>query len=204
MKQIKWLTGIFLPALFITMLLQACENDINKVRAISALEASTPVDSTIGVDVIYSDSAKVRSHVTAPLMLHHTSQQATLMYYEMPKGVKIIFYDDKLNQKVANYDPDKHIVATVTSDYAVTSNNDKLIELRNNVVVKNTAGDVFTTQQLFYDANKKIVYSDKPCQLNKVDGTALNGTGFISNETFTDYRFKQGNGTIVTNGKLGE
>lgn len=203
MKQIKWLTGIILPALFIAMLLPACENDINQVKKISALEASVPNDSTTKVDVIYSDSAKVRAHVKAPLMVHHNNlTNITQSFYEMPKGVKIVFYDDKLNQKTANFDPDKHIVSTVTSNYAITSNNDKLIELRKNVVVTNTAGDVFTSEQLFYDANKKIIYTNQYCRMTRVDGTDVNGTSFTSNETFTDYRFKQGNGAITTNGNM--
>lgn len=200
MKQIKWLTGILLPALFIAMLLQACENDLNQVKQISAQEVNKPVDSTTGVDVIYSDSAKVRAHLQAPLMLHYTT--AVNPHYEMPKGVKIVFYDDKLNQKTPNFNPDKHIVSTVTSDYAITSNNDKLIELRKNVVVRNTQGDVFTTQQLFYDANKKSIYSNQACQMTKVDGTVLDGTAFRSNESFTETYFEHGKGVIATKGNL--
>jgi hypothetical protein len=204
MKQFKWFTGIFLPALFMAVLLQACENDLNQVKKISALEASKPVDSTLGVDVIYSDSAKVRAHMITPLMLRQNPTDPNKGFYEMPKGVKIVFYDDKLNQKAPNFDADKHIVSTVTSDYAITSNMDKLIELRKNVVVKNTEGAVFTTQQLFYDTNKKLIYSNVACQMTKPDGTALDGTSFTSNETFTNYAFKQGKGTIATSGKLGQ
>jgi hypothetical protein len=199
MKRAKWLTGIFLPALFTTMLLQACENDLNKVKQISALESNSPIDTTKGVDVIYSDSAKVEARVLAPLMLHHTVAKP---YYEMPKGVKIIFFDKKLNQMKSDRDSAKHISATVIADYAITSNFDKLIELRKNVVLTNNDGDVFTTQQLFYDINKKIIYSDQPCKLTKIDGTLLDGTSFKSNETFTDYNFEHGKGDIITKGNL--
>jgi LPS export ABC transporter protein LptC len=200
MGQIKWLTGILLPALFIAMLLQACENDLNKVKQISALEVSKPIDTTKGVDIVYSDSAKVRARVVTPLMIHFT--KATNPHYEMPKGVKIFFYDDKLNQKTKVYDPEKHVVATVVSDYAITSNNEKLIELRKNVVVRNTQGDVFTTQQLFYDVNKKLIYSNQYCQMTKVDGTALDGTAFTSNESFTETHFEHGKGVIATKGNM--
>ena len=201
MKQVKWLTGIFLPALLMAMLLFACENDLKKVQQISAQEVNKPVDTTKGVDVIYSDSAKVKSRILTPLMLKHT---VTKPYYEMPKGVKIIFYDDKLNLKTKSFNADKHIIFTVTADYAITSNDDKLIELRKNVVVKNTAGDVFKTEQLFYDSVKKIIYSKVDCLLTKVDGTVLDGTGFTSNETFTQYHFDHGKGKLITSGNLAE
>lgn len=188
-----------MPALFIAMLLQACENDLKKVQQISAKEVNNPVDSTKGVDLIYSDSARVKSRILTPLMLTYTVAKP---YKEMPQGVKVIFYDATINTNVKNYDADKHIMFTVTSDYAITSNADKLIELRKHVVVKNIAGDVFTTEQLFYDSEKKKIYSKVACLLTKVDGTVLDGTGFTSNETFTDYHFDHGKGTIVTNGNL--
>jgi len=72
------------------------------------------------------------------------------------------------------------------------------------VVVSNNAGDTFKSEQLIWDMNKKIIYSNQRCQLNKVDGTALDGTSFTSNETFTDYRFQQGKGDIITKGNLGQ
>lgn len=201
MRQIKWLTGIriLLPALLIIMLLQACQNDLNQVKQISALEVNTPIDTTKGVELIYSDSAKVKSRVTAILMLRHNVAQP---FYEMPKGVKITFFDDKMNMKGLDANPEKHILAVVTSDYAITSNNDKLIELRKNVKLVNTEGDIFTTEQLFYDINKKLIYSDKACRFNKADGTDLEGTSFKSNESFTDYTFANGHGPIATKGNL--
>jgi LPS export ABC transporter protein LptC len=199
MKQAKWYTAIFLPALFITLLLPACENDLNKVKAISAMEVNHPTETTTDVDVIYSDSARVKAHMLTPLMIRH-KEKITNQYYEMPKGVKIDFYDEKQNKH--NEDPNKFIVCTVTSNYAITSNNDKIIELHKNVVVTNKAGDTFRSEELIWDQNKKLIFSNQKCLLNKVDGTALDGTSFTSNETFTDYRFQQGKGNIVTNGNL--
>jgi hypothetical protein len=54
----KQVTYLFLPALLFGMLLlTACENDLNKIKEISALQVSQPIDTTRGVEVIYSDSA---------------------------------------------------------------------------------------------------------------------------------------------------
>lgn len=193
MKPAKWLTGILFPALFITMLLQGCENDLNKVKQISSLEINSPVETTTGVDVIYSDSAKVKARMITPLMLRHNTANP---YYEMPKGIKMTFFDTKYKGK------DTKEICTITSDYAITSNNDKVFEFRKNVVVSNTAGDIFRSEELIYDQNKKLIYSNQKCQLNRADGTALNGTSFKSNEDFTDYRFEQGKGDIVTKGNM--
>jgi hypothetical protein len=181
------------------MLLAACENDLNKVKQISAMEINKPVDSTTGVDIVYSDSARVKAHVITPLMLNHTVANP---YYEMPKGVKIVFFDSKMSDKGASPDPAKHIVTTVTSDYAITSNNNRIIKLQKHVVVNNVAGDVFTSEVLYWDADKKLIYTDQPCTMTKADGSILNGTSFKSNDSFTNYSLKDGRGDIKTQGNL--
>jgi len=201
MKQIKWLTGIFLPALCMAMLLFACENDLKKVQQISAQEVNKPVDTTKGVDVVYSDSAKVKSRILTPLMLSYTVAKP---YREMPNGVKIIFYDDKMNLNAKTFSADKHIIFIITAGYAVTSNDNNLIELRKNVVITNPVGDVFKTEQLFYDVTKKTIYSKVDCLLTKKDGTVLDGTGFTSNDTFTQYHFDHGKGSVHVEGNLAE
>jgi len=188
MQATKWLTGIFAPAILIAMLLTACENDLKKVQQISAKELNTHVDSSIGVDVIYSDSAVVKARLTTPLLLDYKIAKP---YREMPKGIKIIFFDKNLQPQ-----------STVVSDYAITSDGDKTITLKRHVVVNNTSGDNIKSEELVWDQVKKIIYSNQPVVLSKADGTVLNYTNFTSNENFTDYNGQGGHGTIVTKGNI--
>jgi hypothetical protein len=80
---------IFLPALLMVMLLAACENDINKIKAIAAADATKPIQQTSDIDVIFSDSAIVKFRLTAPLMVEYMTPKNP--YKVLPKGVKIIF-----------------------------------------------------------------------------------------------------------------
>jgi len=185
----KLLTGFFVPAILIATLLTACENDLKKVQQISAKELSNPTDSSIAVDVTYSDSARVKARLLTPLLLDFKTLSRP--YREMPKGIKIVFYDKYLKP-----------MTTVVSDYAVTSNNDNIITLRKNVVVSNTAGDNLTSNELIWDKLRKVIYSNQPVVISKVDGTVLNYTSFTSNENFTDYSGQNGHGTIVTKGNI--
>ena len=204
MKQVKWFTQLVLSVLLLSVLFQACENDLNQVRQISSKELNTQIDSTKGADLIYSDSARVKAHVLSPLMLNHqVTAKIPEAFYEMTQGVKIIFFDTKLNIKQLKEDPTKHIVCTVTADYAITSNANKIFTMRRNVIVVNNLGDTFKSEELIWDSIKKEVYTNKPCQINKVDGTSGTGTSFHSNETFTDYIFKDGRGDIVLRGNSG-
>ncbi len=191
LRQAKLLISLLLPALLIVLLLPACENDLKKVQEISAKEVNSLADTTTGVEVIYSDSAKVKFRVLTPLML--TYDKAKKPYKEMPKGVKMYVYNAKLE-----------ITNTIVADYAITQNTDKLIEFRKNVVVSTNKGDTFKSDELIYDREKKVVFTTKQWQMNKVDGTALTGTYFKSNDDFSDYSTNSGKGDIVTNGKLGQ
>lgn len=176
---LKWLM-LLLPVLF-----WSCENDLKKVRQISSKEVNNPVETTIGVDVIYSDSAKVKARMTAPVMLNHTAAKAEKSYYEMPKGVHIDFYDPKLK-----------LISTVTADYAITKNLNKIIELHRNVVVVNDKGDTFKSEELIWDQAGKRFYSNQFSTLKTMDGNVISGSTFRCNEDLTEPEFNRSTGTF--------
>jgi LPS export ABC transporter protein LptC len=186
LMQAKWHTILFLPVVLITaLLLPACENDLKQVKQISQQEANNKVDSSKIVEVIYSDSAHVKARVLTKLMLHYNITNDE--HYVMPKGVTIYFYDNQQN-----------ISSTVVGDSSITKKDNKVIEMHGNVVVSNAKGDVFKSNELIWDQLKKIMYSNQHWQLNKTDGTMLNGMHFKSDETFTNKTGDNGNGVIVT------
>src|ERR1700749_4449232 len=90
----KHISKLCLPALLAAMLiLQACENDINKIRQLSAVQ-NMDVDTVHNVEIIFSDSAHVKFRVLAPLLLKHGGKAP---YNVMPKGVHLIIYDRDLS-----------------------------------------------------------------------------------------------------------
>src|ERR1700742_2912631 len=91
----KHISKLCLPALLAAMLiLQACENDINKIRQLSAVQ-SMDVDTVHNVEIIFSDSAHVKFRVISPLLLKHENKPP---YNIMPKGVHLVIYDRDLSQ----------------------------------------------------------------------------------------------------------
>ncbi len=178
-----WTGGFLLSALLMTVLLTACENDLKKVREISKKEFTNPVDSSMGVEVIYSDSAHVKARLQTPLLLDFANSKTP--HKEMPKGILLTFYDKDLK-----------ISGTVVSDYAVTSNNDKVITLTKNVILRSTAGDTFKSNEMIWDQNKKLLFTNLPWEWHKADGTDLTGTRFETNETFTKWDNVGANGII--------
>lgn len=174
---LKWLM-LLLPVFFCS-----CENDLKKVKEISSQEVNKPIETTVGVDVIYSDSAKVKARMTTPIMLTHTATKTEKAYYEMPKGVHIDFFDTK-----------QRIISTVTSDYAFTKNDNKIIELHRNVVVVNTKGDTFKSEELIWDQLAKKFYSNQFSTLTTTDGNIISGSTFRCNEDLSNPEFLQSTG----------
>ncbi len=173
-----------LPALFTCMLLlSACENSLNDIQQIASKEQEKPIARSRDVDVIYSDSAKVKGHLTTPLMIEHDEPGNS--YREMTKGVKIIFYNDDLTVK-----------GTITSDYAIQRDKQNLIEFHKNVVAKNAQGETFKSDELIDDMANKKLYSTKPVQITMQDGNVMEGTGFNSNESLYPWHIEQSTGTF--------
>ena len=61
-----------LPALFICMLiLSSCENSLNDIKKIASEEGNKPISVSTDVDIIYSESAKVKARLTTPKMIEY-------------------------------------------------------------------------------------------------------------------------------------
>lgn len=165
----KTIKGI-LGCLILLFSLSACENDLKEVERISSQKIEDPVDISYGVTVIYSDSAVVKAKLTSPEMKHFNTKEP---YYEFPQGGLLILFD-------------KEGVETerVISDYAIQRENTGLTELRKNVVVTRADGLIIKSDELIWDENQKIFYSDLPVTLIR-DGTEQHGTSFWANEDFS-------------------
>lgn len=185
------MSHLYLPALFTGMLLfSACENSLNDIKKVSSKEENKPISRSLDVDVIYSDSAKVKAHLTTPLMIEYDDPAKP--YKEMPKGVKIIFYNDDLTQK-----------GVITSDYAIMRDKENVIEFRKNVVATNAEGETFRSEELIDDITHKKLYSNKQVQITTTTGNQMYGTGFYSNDTLYPWHIDQATGTFPVTEKNG-
>lgn len=173
---------LLFPAVFLlAFILSSCgENDLKKVKEIE-LKQKEDIEVTKGAEIIYSDSAHVKAKLTTPILYNHKTNSP---YYEMPQGIKVIFFDKNLNQ-----------TSTVTSEYAIRKENQRIVELKKNVVATNAEGKTFKSDELIWDENLKRFYSNKLVTIN-TDGNLITGPGFWSNEDFSYYEIKQGSGTF--------
>lgn len=174
------LCGIFLLA--------SCENDLRDIEKISKKNTGVQVDKSYGVEIIFSDSAKVKGKLITPELHRYNTENP---YEDMPKGLTVIFYDE--NQKETQ---------RITAEHGTRRGKEMLIELRKNVVVTTANGDVFKSEELFYDENQEIFYSNVLVNITKLDGTNIYGTRFKSDQNFVNPVIEQATGKIPTGGEL--
>ena len=181
--------NLLLPALLVSMLLvSACENDINEIKELSAQESEKPEQVTKGVDVIYSDSAKVKMRLQAPVLKEYNDTAKNSKPYNVtPKGVKITFYN-----------PDKTQAGVMVADSAIQYPTTKTTKFYKNVVCTFSTGETLKTEELIWDQNKKIIYSNKYVIINAPDGSIMDGVNFVSDEKLTNPKFSQSTGTFYT------
>ena len=166
-------TAILLLAFF--CILVSCENDIAKIK-IYAKGEELPSLTAEGFEMIISDSTVIRSKLQTPELVRHDNEKVP--YTEFPKGVKILQYDANMN-----------VISNITAQYAKFFEAEDRWEAKNNVVAVNQKGDTLKTEYMTWDQKKGKIKSDQFVRIIQKD-KEYTGTGFESNQDFSEYTFK--------------
>jgi len=175
-------SGFFLLALFLG-LLTGCENDLEKVKLISE-HHSLPVETSENLEILYSDSAKVKLKLNAPVLERFYDDKP---YTELPKGVHVEFYNDQMET-----------ISVLTAGYAIRYDSESMMEAKSNVVVINQKGEKLNTEHLIWNERSAKIYSDAFVRITTPDKVIF-GNGFEANQDFTNYRIFKIKGTININ-----
>lgn len=174
----------------IQLSLSSCgEDDLKKAAKLSK-KISLDTNRTIGVEIVYSDSAKVKAKGFARVLDKITPANGAT-FSEMPRGVKIEFLDEKQN-----------ITGSIVSDYAISKESEKLTIFKRNVVVVNQTL-TFNTEELIWDENKRMFFSPKGI-VTKPDGSFANAVNFSAPQDFSYYNTGSGYGETYIEEKFGE
>ncbi len=142
----------------------------------------SPTMSTTDVSTYISDSGYVRYHIVTPLW--QMFEEASDPYWRFPFGLDLEQYDLAM-----------HPQANIRSDSATYFSRRRLWRLDGHVVMVNVDGDSFLTAQLFWDQQKRQVYSDSFIHIVRTD-RIIEGYGFTSNENMTAYTVNRPTGII--------
>jgi len=187
----NWKTFLYGLFLVLPLFLASCgDDDLKNANAVSSNKVILSRDRTIGVDITYSDSARIKAKGYAPIMDKVTPSNGST-YQEMIKGVNIDFYN-----------PNGTIDGNLVCDYAIRKDNELKTEFRKNVVVKNSKGDTFSSQELIWDESKKIFYSNQMVDILSINGDFTRAKDFKAPQDFSTYEMGPGSGEINSKGSL--
>jgi LPS export ABC transporter protein LptC len=170
-KTITFILTVSIAGLFITAMFPSCKNDVQTVLSLDVVD-TLPEMTAKDVQIVYSEKAKVRIKLESPLLVNKTEEDNTLLF---PEGFIVYFYDSAMN-----------IQSTITADYGISYEKKKLMEARHNVVVENLQkGEKLNTEELFWDREKQLIYSNKFVKLTTGE-QVITGDGLTSEEPFDE------------------
>ena len=161
----------------------ACSSNDKELVDINYDPETTPSMNTDSVITLISDSGITRYKLETENW--QVFDKAKDPYWYFPKGIYLERFDSLFQ-----------VEATILADSAWNYTDKQLWRLKGNVDIRNMEGEMFLSDELFWDQKNEKVYSDKYIEI-KQDETELKGYGFESNQEMTEYRiFRPHDGRI--------
>ncbi|MBL7745846.1 MAG: LPS export ABC transporter periplasmic protein LptC [Chitinophagaceae bacterium] len=157
-----------------------CENDKGKInewtKKVVMKEEATKVEGYLSQD------GKMRARLTAPLMYRVAEDT---VYTEFPKTLHVDFFDSTLKKET-----------WLDSRYGKYYENLNKVYLKDSVVVINVKGDTLKCQDLWWDQNTKLFYTDNYAEYRTLDKKIYPGKGLEATQDFNRVTFKEVTGLL--------
>lgn len=169
--------GRFLFLMVIFFGIQACE-DRKELLQKELYEG--PLMDMDSIRTMMTDSGNIVIRLTAPKQQDFENGDRV-----WPKGLFLEYFDEE-----------GRVMSTFRSNYAIKLGDDNLYRGEGNVIVKNIEnGDELNTEELFWDPEKEIFYTDKFVTIMS-DGEIHTGEGLEANQDFSSYRIMKPSGSL--------
>lgn len=174
------LTALLGCCLFFGLLLTACENSQEELEALSKNRIA--VEEAKFIESYLSQGGKMKAKLTAPVMNRY---QTDSPYIEFPSNLHVDFYNDSLQ-----------VQSELFSKYGRYRETEQKVFLRDSVLVFNNRKDTLKCEELWWDQNKEIFYTDKDVQIHQPDKIIF-GKGLEADQSFNWYLIKQITGQVM-------
>jgi LPS export ABC transporter protein LptC len=139
-----------------------------------------PVTDMDSIFTMMSDSGKLVLTLKAPKQLDYENGDR-----EWPNGLYIEYYTGEVPS------------STFRSNYAIKKAESNLYKGEGNVIVRNLEnGDELNTEELFWDPQKELFYTDKFVTIQS-EGEIHTGEGLRANQDFTSYKILKPSGSLI-------
>ncbi len=176
-KNLAWVIVFFIFTM--PFFFAACKSDKKSSVDMEYDPEVIPSMNTDSVNMLISDSGLIRYKLITKTW--EVFDQAKEPYWYFPDGLYLEQFDTTFN-----------VVVTIKSDTAWNYEKKKLWRLKGNVFVKNSVGETFSSEELFWDQQKEKIYSHLFVEVNRPEKGILRGKGgFEANQQMTQYEFKK-------------
>jgi LPS export ABC transporter protein LptC len=171
---------LYLTLCCISFILSSCKNDLAEAKLITS-RANVNIEKGKDVEIRYSDMGLTRIKAISKTATRYNTQKP---YLEFSDGLIMYFYNQS-----------GKVESTLTAKYATAVENSNEMTARDSVVVINDKGERLDTDELIWDEQKKIIYSNSFVKITTAD-EIIYGNGMMANQNFTDYEIKKISGKI--------
>lgn len=164
------------------LLLGACKNNVDVYRQKKNVDSVATHESVLDVHIEYTDSGLLRAKVYTPELV--AVKNISEPYMEMNKGINVRFLD-----------PNGQVESCLTSEYAISYSEKKVIIVRRNVEVLNLKGERMNTEELVWDQATAKIRTDKFVKITTKDQIIM-GEGMEADESFNNWVILNVRGTL--------
>ena len=164
----------------------SCDDSSTLLKQINTFNEN-PVGIAYNINMTYTDSASIKARLEAPV--HLDFSHLSFKYSEFPDGLKVIFYNDQNQEN------------TVYADYGILYNQTKIVDLQGNVVLLSYDGSRLETDQMYWDAEKEWLFTEKPFLFQNNDYN-LAANRLDTNKEFSKFQTGKLSGTIAVEEKI--
>lgn len=180
-KQFAYSTTIAIIAIVVLIFHASCQGDARSAApAVDESSDSLAIMSTYDVKTLISDSGRISYRIDAAEWLVFNKRNPP--YWAFEKGVYLEKYDRSMN-----------VEATIKCDTAYYFNEQKLWKLIGNVDIRNLKNEKFFTDLLYWNQEKKTIYSDAYIKIEQ-ESQVTEGYGFSSNQDLSAWHIKNTKG----------
>lgn len=165
-------TSLKAAVFFLCCLFFSCENKMSDVADIGKKKLSR--EEALQIESYMSQGGVMKAKLTAPLMWRTQTDTPKI---EFPKTLRVDFYTDSTK-----------IESRLTAKYGRYYERMGTVFLKDSVVVINLIKkDTLRCEELNWDRDKEIFYTDKRVSIHKANGDEVYGLGLTAKQDFSQY-----------------
>jgi LPS export ABC transporter protein LptC len=176
--------AIFIITTLLVTTLFSCESNFREIQK-STISEFTPTGEADSINLKYTDSGRIKSELISPKMLDYSTVK--FPFTEFPKGISVTIFDQNGKKTF------------VVAKYAISFKNTNLIDLRNSVKITNETGQVFETEQLYFDQKNEWFFTDQRYKFTDPKGVSY-GEGVDFSKDLKIIKSQRISGEIENNG----